>query len=541
MVSSNRQALACILFLLAVASFTHAQKDQTASISGKVTLKNKGVAGIVVVATENDYSGGGWQRSRNRGTTDNEGNYRINNVPTGNYLVYPVAPALVVEGQPNQRLSVGAGETIRDINFTMVHGGVITGKITDANGQPLIEESVSVTYLEPENDYQRPNFRGIQTDDRGVYRAFGLRRGKYKVSVGESGTILPGYVRKIFKQTFYPSVTDPEKATILEVTESSEIKDVDIVTGAPAATFKVTGRILDGETGKPLPNVTFGVYQTDGSSSSSSSGSIRSNGDGEFKIENVAPGKFMIFVVALPNSDWRADPLPVDVVDKDVTGLEIKTRKGASVAGVVVLESSGDKSVATKLNDLLIFISNTSPNGQLDLSTYPAQVSADGSFKMGGLAAGNMRFHLRERNLFQMSPLEIASVEQNGVPQPDGIDVKDGEQVAGLRIVVKPLKLTGAIRGQIKFENGEPSPGARIIVSVSRLDSSKMRLEQQSYPPEVDSRGRFLVERLAAGTYELRVMVIPPDGDVANEVTTQQVTVTENAVSEVTMVVKLKP
>ena len=101
------------------------------------------MAGIVVVATENDYSGG-WQRSRNRGTTDAEGNYRINNVPTGKYLIYPVAPALVVEnGQPNQRLAVTAGETIRDINFAMVQGGVITGKITEANGQPLIDEVVT--------------------------------------------------------------------------------------------------------------------------------------------------------------------------------------------------------------------------------------------------------------------------------------------------------------------------------------------------------------------------------------------------------------
>jgi len=156
----------------------------------------------------------------------------------------------------------------------------------------------------------------------------------------------------------------------------------------------------------------------------------------------------MLFVVALANSDWRADPLTVDVVDKDLTGLEIKTRKGASLAGVVVLESSDDKAVAVKLNDLLILASNTSATGQFDMPTYPAPVSPDGSFKIGGLAAGNIRIYLRERKLFQMSPLEIVSVERNGVAQPGGIDLKDGEQVGGIRIVVKPLKLTGAIRGQ---------------------------------------------------------------------------------------------
>src|SRR6185503_8554020 len=108
MVSSNRRALAYILLVLALASLTHAQKDQTASISGKVTFKDKGVAGVVVVATVVDYNGG-WQRGSNRGRTDEDGNYRINNVPPGNYQIYPVAPALVIDtGQPHQRLAVAA-------------------------------------------------------------------------------------------------------------------------------------------------------------------------------------------------------------------------------------------------------------------------------------------------------------------------------------------------------------------------------------------------------------------------------------------------
>ena len=54
MVSSGRQAIACILLILGVAIYSHAQttsaKEPTASISGKVTLKGKGVPGIVVIA-----------------------------------------------------------------------------------------------------------------------------------------------------------------------------------------------------------------------------------------------------------------------------------------------------------------------------------------------------------------------------------------------------------------------------------------------------------------------------------------------------------
>jgi protocatechuate 3,4-dioxygenase beta subunit len=542
MVSSNRRVFACILLVLALASFTHAQKDQTASISGKVTLKDKGVAGIVVVATEVDYSGG-WQRARNRGRTDEDGNYRINNVPPGNYQIYPVAPALVIDtGQPHQRLAVAAGENIRDINFTLAHGGVITGKITDADGQPLIEQLVSVTPIDPEQDYVRPDFGGIHTDDRGVYRAFGLRRGKYKVNVDHSSAILPGYAPRMFKQTFYPSVTDPEKATILEVTESSEIKDIDIVTSAPVSTFKVTGRIIHGETGKPLPNVSFGIQQIEGNSSVSSSGGMTSNSDGEFKLESLAPGRYMLFAIPRQNSDWLAEPLTVDVVDKDLTGLEIRTKRGASLEGVVVLEGSDDKTAAPKLNELFIFAHISNPIGRFT-PTYPLPVNPDGSFKITGLAAGSAQLYVRERSQFQLRPLEIVSVEQNGVPQPSGINLKDGEQVGGLRIVARFLKLTGAIRGQIKFEDGELPAGNRIVVAVNPLDesSSKSRSEEMSGPPEVDSRGRFLIERLQPGTYELKVLIVPPGGYMRDDVPRQQVTVTENATTEVTVTIKLKP
>jgi hypothetical protein len=50
-----------------------------------------------------------------------------------------------------------------------------------------------------------------------------------------------------------------------------------------------------------------------------------------------------------------------------------------------------------------------------------------------------------------------------------------------------------------------------------------------------------LIERLPAGTYELMVVILPPNGFVMDEGTKQQVTVTENTISEVTVNIKPKP
>jgi hypothetical protein len=193
MVSSARQAIVCILLICGTVAAARAQaapEKNTASVSGKVTIKGKGAPGVLVVMMESgNFSG--WNPNRPRATTDHTGNYRITNLPAGTYHVSPITPALVVENdQANKPIVIADGETLEDINLSLVRGGVITGKITDSEGRPLIEEQVTVDSIDDQSGRTAFNvmmvFRDstVPTDDRGVYRAFGLRPGKYKVSVG---------------------------------------------------------------------------------------------------------------------------------------------------------------------------------------------------------------------------------------------------------------------------------------------------------------------------------------------------------------------
>lgn len=539
---SSRQAIACILLIFGVAACAHAQssaaKEQTASISGKVTVKNKGIAGIVVVAIENDYSGG--SRARHRATTDNEGNYRISDIPAGNYYAFPLAPALTADKGQNQRLlAIAAGESIRDFDFAMVRGGVITGRITNADGQPLVEETVSVAPVDFQPRYSPFNFN-IQTDDRGIYRAFGLRHGKYRVSVGQPTRGLPIYIRQTSTQTFYPSVTEIDKATVIEVTEGSEINDIDIVAVGPHSTFTVSGRVVDG-TGKPVPEVMFGVLQTDGESTTSVAGLDGSNSNGEFKLQNILPGKYKLFIAPAENSDSRADPVPFEVIDRDLTGLEVKTKMGASLSGRVVMEGSPEESVAAKLKGLRVFAWLEKSAAEYESGSRSVEVGADGRFKLAGLASGNAHLSFIDSEGSDARQFEIRQIEHNGVLHPSGISIKDGEQIDGVLIVVKHLKLTGTIRGQVKIENGELPPAARARVYLNFVDPS--RVPRTSFPSsEVDSRGSFLFERLPPSTYEVRAAVFEPSGRrLSLDGPKQVITVTENAVTEVTVMIKLKP
>ena len=97
MVSSARQAIACVLciFIAAVCAQSQVAPVKTATISGKVTLKNKGLAGVVVIANHSDYSS---DRSSYRATTDQTGKYRITNVVPGTYRIGPLTRGEVRDG-----------------------------------------------------------------------------------------------------------------------------------------------------------------------------------------------------------------------------------------------------------------------------------------------------------------------------------------------------------------------------------------------------------------------------------------------------------
>ena len=540
-ISSFRRAVGCGLLIISAvvsaSSQTTTDKPATASITGKVTLKNKGVAGIVVVAHLQNISN--WQKSGHRGTTDQTGSYRITNLPAGVYIVTSHAPSLAREDEPVETsVVVNEGENVEDINFALVPGGVITGRITDADSKPLIEEHVLIIPVDATYIDERL-LTSIRTDDRGIYRAYGLRKGKYKVSVGQD-TPFPGRTRQLYRQTFYPSVMDMAKATVIEVTEGSETTNVDIIVGRPITTFKVSGRVLDTERGKPLANIRYGVYQQIGDSGGSSSfGSNVTNANGEFRLENVAPGKYAVFIVP-DDGGIREDSVSFEVVDRDITDLVIKPGKAASVSGVVTFESPEQ----AKPDNLLI-------NGWVENSDrqhfgggFSQPVNPDGSFKLSGLRKGSLRFGFTERR-GGGNPIHVVRVERDGVVQPGGLILKDGEQVTGVRLVVKYL--TGGIRGEVKIEGDELLPNARLSVWLTRVDDSRAdssradSLYLSGNSPQLDARRRFMLGGLAAGTYEVNVTVYVPGRPDAARLYKQQVTVTENAVSDVTIVIKKDP
>lgn len=527
--------------LVAQTATQPAGKTPRSSISGRVTIKEKGVGGVLVALRKNEV--GLPYEQNQRAITDPDGYYHITNVAPGNYEVTPSVPAFVPEKREirSRQVLVGEDDNVEGINFALVRGGVITGRITDADGRPVIQQPVTI-YQEnafiatPQPGQPMPTVfptTAVQTDDRGIYRVFGLQAGRYKIASGRGddpfygNTNVPG--RSSYKQVFYPDVTEPDKAKVVEVSEGSETKDVDITLGRALQTFSATGRVIEGEKGLPVPNVRFGLQRMVGQRTEFVNTLVMSNIQGDFVIEGLLPGAYLINQLQNQPNEFRADTLNFEIIDQDISGVVVKLVKGASLTGVVVIESE-DKAVLAKLSELQVRGFIPGPGGAVS-STATSPVAPDGSFRLAGLGSGNLTFNIGTLNRpLPPKGLSIARMERDGVATR-WIEVKDGEPVTGVRVILSYGN--AVIRGVVTTVDGPLPEETRISVSLAKSGERVPGIR----PPIVDQRGRFLLESIPAGTYELTTIIGMTTQKAPARVFKQTVTVQEGSTQDVTIMV----
>ena len=513
-------AVALVLVSLPASLWAQSATKQTSkvprgSVSGRITIKEKGVPGVVVSMrrVDNFPPVGPYQRA----TTDPDGSYRIANVEPGSYEVTPVTPAFVPAGTKDnvktKTVLVDEDENVDNINFALVRGGVITGRVTDADGRPVIQQEVNI-YLAAAFDRVAPQqqvFRttAVMTDDRGIYRAYGLIPGRYKVAAGKSDDPFSGVYgpsRATYRQTFHPDVADQAKATVVEVGEGTEANNVDIALGREIQTFNASGRVLDAN-GQPAPNIRFGVQRTVAQRAEFVNTFVTSKALGDFVVEGLIPGKYVIYLFPNTNGGMRAETAPFDIIDQDVSGVSVKLYKGVNISGVVVLETE-DKSALQMLTQMQLRSFVVSSIGGNGATSAMSPIGPDGSFSLTGLPGGRVNFMLgTNMNPFPPKGLTITRVERDGVAMgPSTMEVKESEQIAGLRVFVSYG--TGIINGVVKLENGSLTEGMRIFLRVTK-DKEMLNTMR---PPQVDARGHFVIDGLLPGIYEISATLVGHTG-----------------------------
>ena len=541
------RAAPTVLLILLSAALVHAQTQATTktakpggSVSGRVTIKGKAAPGIVVALRRTDFNNPA--EVLPRATTDQDGNYKIPNIDAGAYEIVCGTLAYVLADGNNSRsktVVLGESENVENINFALVRGGVITGKITDADGRPVIQQQVRLFRAESPDARNRQPGRvaypvsSSTTDDRGVYRMFGLAPGQYKVAVGRGDESYGGFnpsARTNYKEIYYPDATDQANATVIEVSEASESKDIDIKLGRSIETFTATGRVVDGERGQPVPNVRFGLQRLMGDRAEFVSSLVISNSNGEFAAENLIPGKYLVYLSNDANSELRAETTTFDIIDSDVSGITVRLTQGGSISGAVILETN-DKQAQTRLTQLQVYGYIQAGSG-VTASSSRSTIAADGSFRLGGLATGIARVNLGPgMNMSQMKGYSLSRIERDGVVQPNGgVEIKDGEQITGIRIFVSYGNAT--LRGVVNVENGPLPEGAKLFVGLLKPGGNSANLR----PPNVDDRGRFTADGIPPGTYELWVTVA---GMKPRPPVKQSVVLQDGVITDVTITIDL--
>jgi hypothetical protein len=172
----------------------------TATISGIVLsspdAKPLNRAQLMILGAENGYM--------KIVESDAQGRFSFAQLPAGRYMIGATRPPFLDTaygatrpGRPGTAISVTEGQRITNLALKMLRGGVVTGFVTDEHGQPLQNATVRLLAIETKNGTRVVGAASNQlalvglmrdgalgrTDERGVYRLFGVAPGEYAVAV----------------------------------------------------------------------------------------------------------------------------------------------------------------------------------------------------------------------------------------------------------------------------------------------------------------------------------------------------------------------
>src|SRR5262249_4831607 len=317
---------------------------QTGEITGRVVTEDgTGLPNVMVsLGVLTRESPAAVSVSRNQTSSDEDGNFKFTGLAPGSYNVmvanvkgYIRKTVPVVEGQAPVYYHPGDNVTV-----TMVKGGVITGRVTNMNGEPLIGAPVSATMVRDANGKPSRMVAGGRqrpTDDRGVYRLYGLPPGTYIVFTRTTGggsfpTPYDGEV-----PTYHPSSTRDTAAEVT-VTSGGEASGIDIRHRGDRGRV-ISGLVSGAADAEASPAVSITLFDAKSETSAGSS-FVPPGGARGFAFQGLTDGEYVL--TARTNneeSNLAAAPRRVSLSGKDVTGLDLKLLPLGSFGGQIVVES----------------------------------------------------------------------------------------------------------------------------------------------------------------------------------------------------------
>ncbi len=374
-----RTALA--MFLLASSATAQPPRDTrpattattgTASISGTVVVAGSGAPARRARVTLSGIE----PRGVLTRVTGDEGRFAFTGIPAGRYSLSASKPGHVTVIYGQHRPGAGrAGTPIQladgqqfQARLQMPRGGVITGTILDerAEATPGIQIRAMRAVIQRGERTLQSAGSGT-TDDRGVYRIFGLQPGEYVVCATPRGSIavdmermqveLEALRRKL--ETVEPADTIAaqdarESATFLKSQDGEAPQQTGFApvcypgSGSPAAgaivlgigeermavdfqlqavpLARVEGTVVN-PSGAPLQNVQVTLAAA-GDVALLANRTARADGDGRFRILAVPPGQYTLTARAAVRLSRDATPTPQTAAEKVIAAGQARAASG---------------------------------------------------------------------------------------------------------------------------------------------------------------------------------------------------------------------
>lgn len=503
---------------------------RTAAITGSVVSDTgQPLASVAVVARSLNSL-----LTRNT-TTANDGSFKISGLDPSLYMLSASMPAYVP--RPRESDSFGYYKPGDHVKLELVKGGVITGAVTNILGEPVIAIRVRAYKIrEADGAPSRVaiSFGERTTDDRGIYRLYGLSPGTYLVAAGSTTAFITSNLNPYDSDvpTYAPSSTRDTAAEFV-VHSGEETTNVDIrYRGEPGHSISgvANAQLAAGSPYSPPVNVTLSPVAN--SIPGPNIIALQQPGSRGFIFSGIPDGTYDLVAQSAPgiNEFTVSDPLRVVVKGADVTGLELRTKPLGSISGRVVLETLKVAECKGKREPLFTETAITAQRkddksienaARLRFGSGFSLPEKDGAFTIRNLGPGDYglstRFFAKYwylRSITFTQPGGQRATRSTAVHQPldafrNWIALKQGEQLTGLSI--KLALGAASFHGTVKMSDATPIP-ARLFVQLVPAEQASSEDAMRFFATRVEPDGSFALGNLAPGRYFALVSVAADDG-----------------------------
>jgi hypothetical protein len=468
-------------------------------------------------------------------TADDEGNFKATGLGPGSYMISTNVPGYVVPRTDSESDYLRPGESV---TVNLVKGGVITGRVTDPYGEPMVgvrAQAFKVRGLEGGQKYS-VSLRGENgrlTDDRGVYRLYGLEPGVYVVGVssGSEGLYGGAYGGRE-AMTWYPS---SPRATAAEIT----VRGGEEITGADIRHREERGHMISGT----IVNDAASGPMRDGITIMLMSGADRqlvgttwAYGTKSFAVFGVADGEYEIVACRMESKEAdfaSSTPRRVVMRGADVSGIDLKITAPASISGRVKVESStagavggaGKSSCEDRaqamghavIEDVLLSAAADDESGPPIQSITPqfryfggamgGAPDENGEFILRGLAAGRFRIKadLPDEGWYVRAITQPApgATKKPVDASRNGVAVKAGEKLSGVEVVIAEgaASLNGRVVPAKEGTKLPPRLRVHLIPAEASAADDVLRYAETAVGPD----NGFSFKHIAPGKYLLHM------------------------------------